>query len=214
MIYTPNMAITMPPDGNWNGSARVERVSAHPSLLFVPNRVETMEGSAFFGAPIDQGLLDPPASVMAAMYASEWTVDISIFGPGGPLTVTKDIEANKSTWSEVLKSGHVLLVGEGQPIDSSDFTSVSLSISSFSIAFSWGEKYGWWPGFDCLVSSRTFDPDNIAANASISPAGGKTECDIIVDITNNKFPLYYESTNQSGLSGTIKLTPKSYLDLA
>jgi len=221
MIYTPNMAVVMPATGNWDGNTEVERAAAHPALLFVPDRRETVEGDFFRGVPIPGSLLNPPVSAVNVMYAADWRVEINIAGPGGALNEIADIATDAATWGSVLKDGHNLVIDVGDdPSGEEDFTRVQLALRSWRIAYIWGnpepDQSGWWPGLECLVSSTKrarFDPPSplVSVQATVSPAAGHDETSIVIDLAGDAFSLYYAGSDQSGLSGTIKLTPIEWL---
>lgn len=223
MIYTPNMAVVAPSSGAWYGGDGVDRMIAHPALLFVPAETQTSVGSVSSGNPIPGDLLTPPVSVVAVMYAAKWRVEIDIIGPGGALEVTREINASRSSWWEVLSIGNTTNADEGHPGgEIIDFTRVQLSLGTVFIRYFWGDPApdpeGWWPGLLCLVTSTRrgrFDPPSpeVSVQGSVSPVGGHGSTSIIVDVAGDEFPLYYTSSGQSGLSGTIRLVPIEWLDV-
>jgi hypothetical protein len=215
MIYIPNSAVIAPPSGNWGGGFEVESAFAHNVLLGVPFRTETIDFSRF-GPSIPGGLHSPPPSVIAAIYAKKWKIDVDVAGPGGGTRETLQVDAGSQTWGEVLKSGQSLTAEAGNPDFSGgvvDYTSVKLSLEFTS--FAWSDPTGWWPGFQCLIDSRTYafpSPPIRAVQASQWDRGhGATG--IEVKFADEDFQTFYGFGGDSGLSGSIVLEPIEWLEV-
>lgn len=214
MIWMANSAHVIPASGVWEGNSAIERVVAHPALLFAPRRNATDQGQQY----IEQELLDVPQSVIAAMWAKKWDVEIDITGPGGALTTTTELTANVTTWREVITAGHFIRIDTGFPDDpEEDYTRIQMSVDSSAIQFIGTDTGRWWPGFDALINSAKHNPfptPDVLVQAVEHDGGASSgETGIVVEIDGDFFPTYYAGSGDFGLSGTIKLTPTEWLDV-
>ena len=216
-LYIPNALGLIPADVAWDGNFSIEKAVAHPVLLHVPRRVETLDlANAGFAAPF----LFPPPIVLAAFYAKKWVFSAEITAAGLTYSVSnEEVDAIQNTWRGVFKNGQSVswddsIFGGEDDLNYIDFSWSFGSI--YQVTHSWADDE-WWPGLRVAIGARDFSlegapfGDAFAGNDSDS-VGDAVE--VSLTVCGETVTLYRSLFDDDlPLSGTITIEPSEWIDV-